>query len=124
MPKYEITFNTDAEYATCEVDAPNPKSAMEEAHRIKDEDPDSLLWENYQGNSFEIHAIILHDEEGNELNEWVSEEQLLRNAAADMFAALEEVVREYSADTPDTNGCEEPSIEKARAAIAKAKGEA
>lgn len=39
-----------------------------------------------------------------------------------LLEALKAVVADYAADTPDTNGCEEPSIELARAVIAEAEG--
>jgi hypothetical protein len=121
MPTYKAYFRSDAEWAWLEIEADTPQQALDQACTV---DTHTLLFEGYDDYQ-PVNHIIIRDSDHEDLAEWRDEELRLRRAAPQMFEALEELLEcqkfgiDALAHQVQRKG---NAIEKARAAIAKAKG--
>jgi hypothetical protein len=90
LTTYTVTFRTDRESASEEIDAPSPGAALAEARAIND-DRDrlgSLYFEPYSGYS-PVDEIVVDTPDGERVAEWLSPDLLLHLAAEDLLRALE-----------------------------------
>jgi hypothetical protein len=91
MPKYEVEFSTDAEFAMHEFEADTPELALQAARRIADTGDEDLDFEHYS-DTHPIDAITVHGDRHEELCHWHSDDLRLRLAASDLLAAAYAVV--------------------------------
>jgi len=122
MKTYTAEFRTDADYALRTFKARSPQRALRQAHAFYDDHTDELVFQNYNGGE-PVNAIAIYDE-GDEVALWQDDELRLRRAASDLLEALElcvECLAEFSRlddGTPSVS-----ALTRARAAIARAKGD-
>ena len=131
MPKlttYTVTFRTEQESASEEIDAPSPEAALAEARAIND-DRDrlgALYFEPYAGYT-PVEEIVVDTPDGERVAEWLSPNLLLHLAAEDLFNALEKALTALNTAPRFAVlrlGTDSYTIAAAcRRAIAKAKGE-
>jgi hypothetical protein len=128
MPTYIATFHTDANYAEHEFKAKSPKQALAAARALDEADDGSLYFTSYD-DAPPVNEIIIRDDDGNDVAQWLGDELRLRLAAGDLLEALEEQTDAAQAvidnwtkgDLAAAVRALDASIADARAAIAKAK---
>jgi hypothetical protein len=137
MTTYTATFRTDAEFATRDFKAATPEQALKKARRFYANDPLDLMFESYDG-GMPVNEIVIADADHDELAVWRDDDMRLRLAARDVLEALEDLLgdrpavqggicqhcgRDYIGDFLEGDCLSDDCPgEKARAAIAKAKG--
>jgi hypothetical protein len=124
MKIYTADFRTDINYASREFTARSPRSALTKARAFSEADADALSFEHYSG-THPISEIVIYGAAGDEVASWQDDDLRLRLAAGDLLDALELCV-ECLADLSrlDDGTPSVSALIQARAAIAKAKGDA
>jgi hypothetical protein len=123
MTTYIATFSTEAETGSCDIDAENPRQALQVARKTWEVDPDAIDWEHYcerQG----LTDITIKDESEDVLLEWRDPAESVRQAASELLEALELCEDALSDLARLDDGT--PSVSAllaARAAIAKARAQ-
>jgi hypothetical protein len=122
MPTYTVDFHAD--YAIRKFTARSPKDALRKARAFYDEHTEKLMFQSYDG-GHPVSEIIVLDRNGFEVAAWRNDDMRLRLASGDMLAALELCV-ECLADLArlDDGTPSVSALHLARAAIAKARGDA
>jgi hypothetical protein len=116
MTTYTAYFRTDAEFATCEINATTPEQALTLARQFYDNDPLHLTFESYDCGIMPVNEIAIQDADHNEVTVWLDEDLRLRLAARDLLEAAELVVARWEqGDLAD-------AVRQLDTAIAKAKG--
>lgn len=119
MTTYTAHFRTDTHYALQDFEADSPQQALALAKDFLDRGvPDELWWESYDDAGGPVNEIAIHDAEGCQCVVWFDDDLRLRLAAPDLLDAVESLLqhvdRNVAPDAPQ-------AIERARAALAKAK---
>ena len=123
MPIYTVSFRTDADYATRAFKARSPQDALKQARAFYEEREEDLIFKSY-GDIHPVNGIEVRDANGDSVAVWRDDNLRLRLAAGDLLEALElcvdclaELAR-LDDGTPSVS-----ALDRARAAIAKARGE-
>ncbi len=124
MPTYTADFRTNADYAITKLKARSPQHALRKARAFYDEHPEDLMFMDYDGGQ-PVSEIAVRDADGDEVALWQDDDLRLRLAAGDMRDALELCV-DCLADLArlDDGTPSISALDQARAAIARAKGDA
>ena len=128
MPQYTAIFRTDADYAERMFEARTPKAALAKARRFHENQPEDLMFEEYDG-GMPVNEIEI-SRNGDVVAVWRDSDLRLRLAAGELLAALE--VQTEAAQTvidawekgdlaAAVNGLDH-CLAEARAAILKARG--
>lgn len=131
MTTYTVHFFTEADWAKTTIKARTPKQALAAAQKLADEDCGELDFQSYDSTSG-IERIEVWDADWHMLMEWQSADLRLRLAAGDLLEALatqttaaQAVIDTWSqGDLAAAVRQLDASLAEARAAIAKAKGDA
>ena len=91
---YTVHFRTDIDAAEDAITASSPEHALAQARAIAADDDrrDALFFEPYTGR-FPINEIIVETADGEQAAEWLDQELVVRLAANDLLAALEQAAR-------------------------------
>jgi hypothetical protein len=93
LTTYTVTFHTEHDSASEDIDAASPEAALAEARAIAD-DRDrlaSLYFEPYS-HYVPVDEIVVDSPDGKRVAEWFSGDLLLHLAAPDLFKALEKAL--------------------------------
>jgi hypothetical protein len=118
MTTYDVYFHSDLQWGKLKIVADTAAQALEIACRLADEDPNSLILDDYEACDCPINDIEVYDDRHNQLAVWYSDDLRLRLAASDMLEALEFI----AADIEEGIRAKGAWLKLARDAIAKAKG--
>jgi hypothetical protein len=127
--EYTVHFRTDIESATTEIPARSPEAALAKARAIAADDDrrDDLFFEPYSGR-FPINEISVETHDGKEVAMWLDDDLLVRLAADDLLAAIEDAVTALNTarrfDVPALNRDSYQVAAKGAQAITKARGQA
>jgi len=90
MPTYIAHFRTDAQWASYDFEADTPELALQMARDLWKDDPDRLLFEDYE--MMPVNEITISDPDGSELAFWFDTDMRLRLAAPRLLKALEDLM--------------------------------
>jgi hypothetical protein len=116
-PTYRVYFRSDLLWAVREMSAQTPEQAIELAHKLVNENPETLLL-IYEDGDGAINEIEVCDDEFNSLAVWYDDDKRLRLAARDLLDAAELVIARWE------SGDLAEAVRELSAAVARAKGAA
>jgi hypothetical protein len=117
---YRAEFFTAADYAARNFEAETPQQAIELARRFYDENIIELDFRSYDDNAG-LEQIQIWDNERGTLATWESDDYRLRQAAPDLYKALDyffNIMHDYGSSR--RKGYIRLAMEQARVALAKA----
>lgn len=115
MTTFTAQFCTDGGYATHEIDADTLEQALEKARKIADEEPENLVFMDYD-QVLPINEIGIGDVDCKEFVFWMDDDFRLRLAARDLLDAARQVLKTW--EHGDLAG----AVRELAAAVAKAEG--
>jgi hypothetical protein len=125
MNSYTAEFQTDANYATLEIEAATPQEALAEALKVLESDKlqAEMYFTPYDAGML-VNAIFIFNDQHDECAHWNDEQLRVRLAASDLLDALEELVKRDQEEARECGFTDDEMtwLEDARRAIAKAKG--
>lgn len=113
MPTYTAEFHTDAEWASLEIKAPTPETALAKARAL---DFETLIFERYE-DVHPVNCINVRDADYNNLAEWQDDELRLRLASPALLEAAEKVIARWE------SGDLAAAVRELNAAVDQAKGD-
>jgi hypothetical protein len=132
MTEYTVTFSTTHAWAMTDIKARSAKQALKLARALYDDDPTALDWYPYDVSCEPLDEIEIADPAGNTVAVWRDDDLTVKLAAHDLLdvlegqtAAAQTVIDAW--ETGDLAGAVntlDGFMPAARAAIAKAKGDA
>jgi len=114
---YKAEFFTAADYAFRNFEAETPEQALQLARQFYDEDIGELDFRSYDDNAG-VDEIQIWDSQRGTLARWESDDYRLRKSACELLEALKDLHDQLEFFGMDTS--KRPSLERSKAAIAKA----
>ncbi len=117
MPTYTAHFNTDANYAICEIKAKSPAAALARAKRMIRDSDAHLYFQGYAEAS-PVNEIVIFDDAENDVATWLDPDLQLRLNLPHLLVAAREVIARWE------HGDLAEAVRNLAAAVAGAEGRA
>ncbi len=91
MTKFTITFESEVEWAEYDIKASTPGKALQRARRLIEDDPEALDFQAFDSRG-DIEHIEVRDPLGDPVADWKHPALLVRLAAPDLLAALQQAL--------------------------------